>query len=380
MDNNTATAICCDNLSKNYYLIDEGLNWRVVFRQPKQSIKPFEALKNINLTVPKGSFLGVLGKNGAGKSTLLRVLGGVFPPSSGIVKVTGSISGLFEMGGIGNRQITGEAYAERFLSIYGVKKSERKKHINNIQKFSDIGDAFTKPIYTYSSGMAARLFFSAATELEHDIYLVDELLSVGDAYFQAKCWRRLRERFLKGASGILVTHDWAAVIKLCKHAAILDKGKIILEGPSDKIVQSYLNLPKLESEYANIIVPDSYTAISQKNFELKFDVALRKKLVLAVSYSIDIFYPGFGWEVILHQDAKTDFQGHVGRNTIKINFETLPLAPGDYHLNLFVIIKDGSSANIIGRSWTHGNGIPFKVIGVPKKSVTVLPWKVKIAK
>ncbi|WP_133129599.1 ABC transporter ATP-binding protein [Legionella yabuuchiae] len=374
-------ALFCQELSKEFYILDENLNWRIVFRDKLGHLETFSALKNINLSVPKGKFIGIVGRNGAGKSTLLRILGGVYLPSQGIVKANGEISGLFEMGGMGNNRLTGFGYADRYLSVYGVNKTKRRDLIHNIQSFSELGDDFYKPIYTYSSGMSARLFFATATELQHKIYLVDELLSVGDEHFQAKCWKRLRERFSNGASGILVTHDWAAVLKLCETSYILDKGRIMAHGSSENIVQQYLNLPKPSKEYAEIILDSSgYTFESGKDCLIKFDILLKKSIPIAVSYSIDLFRPGYGWELILLNEDFVPLSATVGNNNCQINIKKLPLVAGNYYLNLFIKSLDPKfdSAKLEGRSWTYGNGIKLTVIGTEVDAATVLPWKYEI--
>ncbi|MDX1837991.1 ABC transporter ATP-binding protein [Legionella taurinensis] len=377
MNTGQGYAISCENLSKKFYIIDEHLNWRIVFRDKNTPFNSFQALSNVDLQVPKGKFVGILGRNGAGKSTLLRILGGVYAPSSGIIHIKGEASCLFEMGGLGNNRLTGYAYADRFLDIYGTNKSERRKLISNIQDFSELGEDFYRPIYTYSSGMAARLYFATATEVQHQIYLVDELLSVGDEHFQAKCWKRLRERFSNGASGILVTHDWSAVIKLCEYAYILDKGKITAGGRSDTIVQKYLNLPLPTKEFAEIIPAHPiYTAQSGKDCQLSFQVLLKKSVPFSVNYSIERFRGGYGWDIILLNDEYVKIPCREGINSLVIRIKTLPLVAGDYYFNLFLKSLDPTvdSLQLDSRSWTYGNGIPLNVTGETSQASVHLPW------
>lgn len=380
LDKNTLKkhAISCENLSKDFYLIDDNLNWRVVFRDTKNTLTSFSALSNVTLVVPKGQFIGILGRNGAGKSTLLRVLGGVYPQTQGVVCVNGDIASLFEMGGFGNNRLTGYAYADRYLEIYGLKKKERQRLIENIQEFSELSESFSKPMYTYSSGMSARLFFATATELQHEIYLVDELLSVGDEQFQAKCWKRLRERFSHGASGILVTHDWAAVLKLCSYAYLLDKGRIISGDTAEKMVQTYLNLPVPTKEYVEIITkPGGYVFDSGRDATIQFELNLKKDVSLAVSYSIELFRVGQGWELILLHENFIPISCQLGKNTVNLKIKQLPLVAGTYYLNIFVKSLDESidSLQLDSRSWTYGNGVMLQVIGEETQAIAVLPWK-----
>ena len=177
--------------------------------------------------MPKGQFVGVLGRNGAGKSTLLRVVGGVYAADTGQVMVNGAMSSIYELGLVGNPELTGRTYANRLLTVHGFPRSQRAAMIADIHEFSELGDRFEDPVLTYSAGMTARLFFSTATAGSYDVYLLDEILAVGDKHFQAKCWRRLRDRISQGASGVLVTHDWAAILRMCETAYVLEGGKVI---------------------------------------------------------------------------------------------------------------------------------------------------------
>lgn len=377
MNTGQGYAISCETLSKEFYIIDENLNWRIVFRDKNTPFSSFQALSDVSLKVPKGKFVGILGRNGAGKSTLLRLLGGVYAPTSGVIHIKGEASCLFEMGGLGNNRLTGYAYADRFLDIYGINKSKRQQLVRNIQDFSELGKDFHKPIYSYSSGMAARLYFATATELQHQIYLVDELLSVGDEHFQAKCWKRLRERFSNGASGILVTHDWSAVIKLCEYAYILDQGRIVTGGRADVIVQKYLDLPLPSREFAEIIPSSTpYIAQSGKDCHLAFDILLKQPVPLAVNYSIERFRGGHGWEIILLNDEYVAMPCRKGINPVSIHIPNLPLAAGDYYFNLFLKSLNPAVDNLKldSRSWTYGNGIPLQVQGENANASVHLPW------
>lgn len=380
-DSTRKYAIYCKDVSKSFYLIDETLNWKIVFRDLQQSPNHSSVLKNISLNVTKGKFVGILGRNGAGKSTLLRTLGGVYPPSSGIVQVLGSPMGLFEMGGAGSNRLTGHAYAHRYLELYGVKKAIRKILVNNILAFSELGKDFFRPIYTYSSGMLSRLYFAVATELQHDIYLVDELLSVGDAYFQSKCWKRLRERFATGASGILVTHDWAAILKLCENSYILNQGEVVAYGPSENMVKQYLNLPVPTKTYAEILTRSyNYEFESAKDSVIGFDILLKKEIPLAINYSLECFRPGYGWELILLNEEYVPMDTKLGINHCQIKLRSLPLTAGEYYLNLFIKSQDNSVdlKDLDSCSWTFGNGIKLRVTGEESKAAACLPWQINV--
>ncbi|HCU89409.1 MAG TPA: sugar ABC transporter ATP-binding protein, partial [Gammaproteobacteria bacterium] len=223
--------IGCSRLNKSFELVDAGSTWR--FLLPRSWNKRFSALVDVTIEVPKGQIVGILGRNGAGKSTLLRTIGGIYAPDSGQLAIKGSLAGLYELGASYNQELTGRQYARRLFSLFGIKAERMPVLIDDAQEFSELGVRFDDYIFTYSAGMAARLFFAVATADSYDVYLIDEVLAVGDQHFQAKCWRRLRDRLSGGASGLLVTHDWSAVLRLCRRAYILERGRISYTGPSD---------------------------------------------------------------------------------------------------------------------------------------------------
>jgi lipopolysaccharide transport system ATP-binding protein len=184
-----AVAITCQGVSKSFVLVDGGNAWRIALVLGGKPTR-FQALRKVSFDVPKGQFVGVLGRNGAGKSTLLRVIGGVYAADEGRVSISGTMSGLYELGIIGNPQLTGRQYADRVLNVHRFATRERVAMSSDIHDFSELGDRFDDPVQTYSSGMSARLFFATATAGNYEVYLLDEILSVGDQHFQAKCWRR----------------------------------------------------------------------------------------------------------------------------------------------------------------------------------------------
>lgn len=359
-------AIVCYDISKEFPIYDGKSRWR--FLKNKQvNTKVTHALQHVSFEVPQGKFVGILGHNGAGKSTLLRTLGGVYEPSSGYVKINGQLSSLFELGGFGNRFITGREYAKRLLRLWGVKKKHFTKYLDDILDFSELAESFDAPIYTYSSGMAARLYFSTATALQHDVYLIDEVLSVGDQHFQDKCWYRLRERFNQGVSGVLVTHDWSAVIKLCEVAYILDRGKVIATGRADITVQQYLNLPLPQSKSARFCanIPSSYQVHSQEMVHIPIKIQVAEAMPIALSFSIELLRLGLGWEILMlhHCGVLTE---QVGEHDVILTIPKLPLAAGSYSLNLFLETPAKEGQEKIShdvKSWTFGNGIELLVVG-----------------
>ena len=202
----------------------------------KKYHQDFYALKNINLKIKKGGIIGFLGKNGAGKSTLLKIITGVLTPTFGEVKVNGKISALIELGAGFNREYTGMENIYHYGVLMGYSKEEMKKKVTEITDFADIGNFIYKPVKNYSSGMFARLAFSVAINIEPEILIVDEILSVGDFVFQHKCFQKFKELMKKGITILYVTHNTQDVLKYCKEAVLLKNGEIIYQSNDVKSV------------------------------------------------------------------------------------------------------------------------------------------------
>lgn len=213
----------------------------------------FWALNNVNFTVRPGESIGFIGHNGAGKSTLLKLLTKTIHPTSGSIEVHGRVTALLELGmgfhpdftGIQNIYMTGQ--------LMGLSNEEISHLIPEIEDFAEIGEHIYQPIRTYSSGMTVRLGFSIATAIRPDILIVDEALSVGDAYFQLKCFKRIREYRESGTTLLFVSHDPGAVKNLCDRAILLDKGQQLLDGKPEDVLDYYnallaKNIDKLEAE------------------------------------------------------------------------------------------------------------------------------------
>lgn len=211
--------------------------------------KQILALDNVSFDLEKGSSLGILGLNGSGKSTLLQIIANTLKPSSGSVSIKGKVSALLELGSGFNPDFTGRE--NTFLNgvLMGYALTETKKKLDEIETFAEIGKYFDMPVRTYSSGMQLRLAFAVATCFQPDILIVDEALSVGDAYFQAKCFDRISQFKKNGMSLILVTHSVEDVPKNCDRALLLKKGKICADGNPQEITNLYLETlhqPKYE--------------------------------------------------------------------------------------------------------------------------------------
>lgn len=199
----------------------------------------FRALDNLNLELRKGEVLGILGKNGAGKSTLLKMITGVVTPTSGKIEINGKISSLLELGAAFNPDLTGYENIYQHGQVMGLSNDEIKEKEKEIIEFADIGEHLSQQVKTYSSGMFARLAFACAINVDPDILIVDEVLSVGDMAFQLKCFKKFEQFKEKGKTIIFVTHNVADVLKNCNRTIILENGKKTFDGSVKEGVNRY---------------------------------------------------------------------------------------------------------------------------------------------
>ena len=236
-------AIKVSNLTKIYKLYNKPQDRLKEALNPfkKSCHKEFHALNDVNFEINKGETVGIIGKNGAGKSTLLKIITGVLTPTSGHVHVNGRIASLLELGAGFNPEYTGIENIYLQGTLMGFNHEEMESKIDDILTFADIGDFVHQPVKMYSSGMFARLAFAVAINVEPDILIVDEALSVGDAKFQTKCIRKMEEIAEKGVTIAFVSHDMQSIKKFCKYVVWIDGGKIIQSGSPDKILEDYMS-------------------------------------------------------------------------------------------------------------------------------------------
>lgn len=234
-------AISVNNVTKIYRLYEKPIDRLKEVLSPthKNYHRDFFALNGISFDVPKGQTVGIIGTNGSGKSTILKIITGVLTPTEGNLKVNGVISALLELGAGFNMDYTGIENIYMNGTMMGFSRKEMDDKLKDILDFADIGDFVYQPVKTYSSGMFVRLAFALAINVEPEILIVDEALSVGDVFFQAKCYRRMEEIRQKGTTILMVTHDMGAIIKYCDQVVVLNKGNFIAQGEPGKMVDLY---------------------------------------------------------------------------------------------------------------------------------------------
>lgn len=202
----------------------------------------FWALQNVSFTIRPGSVLGIIGRNGSGKSTILQIVAGLLEPSEGQMEVRGKISALLELGAGFNPEFTGRENIYLSGSVHGHSRTMMEQRFDDIVSFADIGPHLDQAVKTYSSGMFARLAFAVAIQVDPEILIVDEILSVGDLGFQAQCFSKIEQLRATGTSILFVSHDLNAVQMLCDHVILLDEGKVVAQGRPKDVTNRYISL------------------------------------------------------------------------------------------------------------------------------------------
>lgn len=248
--------ITVNDLCKSYQIYQQPLDrlkqfilppvQRFIGLSPKQYYRDFWALQGISFEVRRGETIGVLGRNGSGKSTLLQMISGTLTPSAGEVAIGGKITALLELGAGFNPEFSGRENVFLNAVIFGLRREQIEQKFEEIAEFADIGEFIEQPVKTYSSGMYARLAFAVAMALDPEILVVDEILSVGDVFFQARCMRKLDEFRERGGTVFFVTHDTYSVERICTRAIVLDKGRKVFEGATADAVNVYYKLSREE--------------------------------------------------------------------------------------------------------------------------------------
>lgn len=232
----------CRNLKQSYLygLKDIGAE---LLGKPRYSSKlrkgEFWALDNVSIEVKRGESIGLIGVNGSGKTTLLKIISGLIKPDNGYVKVKGRLAALIALGAGFNPVLSGRENVYINMSIFGLSRKEIDLRFQEVLDFAEIWDAIDAPVRTYSSGMKARLGFASAIYTNPDILLIDEVLAVGDFKFRVKCYRKLSELRKSGVSFVLVSHSAGAITSNCDSAAYLAKGKLVMSGNANLVVQKY---------------------------------------------------------------------------------------------------------------------------------------------
>jgi ABC-type polysaccharide/polyol phosphate transport system ATPase subunit len=334
------TDLVLDSVSKRYFLRRTRVT-RAPLRARHQALRrrpeEFWALRDVSFEVARGETLGIIGENGAGKSTILKLLSSVTAPTSGEITIRGRLSALIEVGSGFHPELTGRENVYLSGSILGMRRQEITEKLERIIDFAGVRDFIDMPVKRYSSGMYVRLGFSIAAHLEPDILLLDEVLAVGDAQFQAKCLERINELHRHGRTIVFISHDLAAVERLCSRAILLSHGRIVADGPARDIIDTYQEIGRARDSLEQQAVPGVITSREAEITSVTFyDGHGRPAHVFRTGAPVTVRFNYIAHaplsDVIFELHVYTIIDGHYGPwcqlSTGSENGEGLSLQPG----------------------------------------------------
>lgn len=309
--------------------------------------EPVPALNKVGLHITPGQTVGIVGRNGAGKTSTLRVLAGIIPLQRGEVGCGGRTVALLELAAGFSRDFSGRENVYLQGALYGFTKHELDVRIDQVIAFSELGDFIDVPVKTYSSGMLLRLGFSIAAHLDADVLLIDEVLAVGDEAFQRKCLRRISERIAAGTTVVLVSHDPAAIERVCERVVVLDRGRIVFDGPTAEGLLHYHRLMgterggglsvrpagEREVDVAELDLYDELgrpTTVFHSGQPLQVQVAVRPRNPLS-SATVMLELRSAGGATIFRTSTVLELANH-GSPKLAFEIPDLALLGGDYDL------------------------------------------------
>ena len=303
------------------------------------------ALKHVNFEIRKGETVGIIGTNGSGKSTILKIITGVLNPTGGEVNVDGRISALLELGAGFNMEYTGIENVYLNGTMLGFTKEEIDERLDNILEFADIGDFVNQPVKSYSSGMFVRLAFAVAINIDPEILIVDEALSVGDVFFQAKCYRKFEDFKKEGKTILFVSHDLGSITKYCDRAILLNQGEKIFEGTPKEAVDIYKKVLVHQFDPSELETDSRMNDVEDVSANWKDSVVVNPKLIEYGEKIAEIKEPIYAFTIKNLQGIeitgtntmyeKADVKGKKEGESQEITFtQKLDLQGGEYLISL----------------------------------------------
>jgi ABC-type polysaccharide/polyol phosphate transport system ATPase subunit len=347
-----------DQVSKKYKLRPTGDAPKRWYRWglPRRSGEMW-ALRNLSFQVKQGEALGIVGHNGAGKTTILKILAGITAPSAGEITIRGRLAALIEVSSGFHPELTGTENIYLHGAMLGMRRSDIRSKLDSIIDFSGVGRYIDVPVKRYSSGMHVRLGFAIAAHLDPDILLLDEILAVGDAAFQAKCLDRISELRKSGRTVVFISHDLAAVYRLCDRALLLSRGCILADGPAREIIDQYQQITfagqgtavagehdavKLaECTSISFSSPES-SPESPDTIRTGYPMVVRlgyraSKPALDVVFRISIYWPsGYLCAQLTTESLGGGLHIRPGTGVIEFHCPVLPIVPGLYRIDLAI--------------------------------------------
>lgn len=377
----TAFALRAEHISKTYKLRRERhrtlKEWALRQYAPAEQV---EALRDVSFEVSAGEAFGVIGSNGSGKSTLLKLIAGTAKPTTGTLEVNGRVSALLELGAGFHPDFTGRENAYLNGSLLGLSRKQMDAAMPSIERFADLDRFFDAAVKTYSSGMYARLGFAVAVHLDPDVLLVDEVLAVGDEYFQHRCFAKIAELRRAGKTIVLVSHDLSAVDRLCERAMWLDEGHVATIGAPREVINAYQRKvgereqreraargevgarwgsKEVEIASARVVGPDgAERAVLESGEPAAIEIAYRNgNGVTDAVFGVYIYREDgtgvYGTNTLIDRSpVPTKAQG-----TARFAIEALELLPGAYDVDVGIIDPQDRYYDY------HEKGLSFRVVG-----------------
>lgn len=356
----------------------------------KRSYEELEVLGDINFSVNKGEFFGIVGRNGSGKSTLLKLLAGIYSPTSGKIEVNGELTPFIELGVGFNPELTGRDNVYLNGTIFGMTKKEINAKYKEIVAFAELEKFMDQKLKNYSSGMQVRLAFSIAIQAQSDILLIDEVLAVGDVKFQRKCLEVFRNLKNSARTIVFVSHDLASIEQFCDRAALVDSGRLVAIGPAQELIMKYRTM------MAGGGIRATAEHIGSGEIRIsKVEVVVGGKVVEQVpegaAFEVRISYdakepvsnPVFGLSIEIEdtivagpnsKEAHAKMGEVSGKGEITVSFKDNPLSPGEYDLTVGCFTEDYT----LPYDFVKGAGI-FQIIGKERHGIIHLEptWKTR---
>src|SRR5216684_3073192 len=326
------------------------------------------ALRDVSFEVKEGEALGIVGHNGAGKTTILRILSSITSPTQGEITVRGRLAALVEVSSGFHPELTGRENVYLHGAMLGMRRAEIRRKLDSIIDFSGVGQYIDVPVKRYSSGMYVRLGFAIAAHLDPDVLLLDEVLAVGDAAFQAKCLERIAELRKKGRTLVFISHDLAAVYRLCDRALLLNHGRVLMDGPARSVIDEYQQMTfageglAVEDESGSETTarctsvsfssPDAPGCV-RTGYSMVARLGYRaSRRISDVLFRISIYWPSaYLCAQLSTESSEGGFCLEAGAGVIEFECPVLPVVPGLYRIDLAIEVK-GQEINVQERCAT----------------------------
>jgi len=379
--------VSVDSLSKTYrvYARPADRLLEALVHRPRHIA--FNALQDVSFVVPRGEGLGVVGENGAGKSTLLKILAGVTAPTSGTMRLEGSVASILELGSAFHPELTGRQNIVLNAAMLGLERADLEERLPRILDFSELGKFIDQPIKTYSTGMVMRLGFAIATQVEPEVLIIDEALSVGDGYFQKKCMTHLKSYVQAGGTLLICSHALYYISAFCENTLWLRDGRVEALGPTRQVVPRYeafldakaerggkgREVVKAEAsapariDEVRLLTGSTYRFGQPLELEVTFscdDPSMAFHLAVGINRPDEVEVASF----LSHRSGAGPWSGRH-RHTVKLEIPELPLVKNTFKLYVFLLAEDGLH---IHDTWIMEDAFnveyeeyPFGIVNIP---------------